>query len=49
MLAHISKIGNTTQEASFSATDSFVLLIHAMLMAARSLKNPRSDIFQSPQ
>jgi hypothetical protein len=33
---HISKTGDPTHEASFHATDSFMLLIHVMLKAARS-------------
>jgi len=36
MLPHISKIGDTTREASFNATGSIMLLIHAVLMAVRS-------------
>jgi len=36
MLPHISKSGDTTHEASFHATDPILLLIHAVLMAARS-------------
>ena len=38
MLPHISKTDDTTHEASFHATDSIMLLIHAVLMAARSYK-----------
>jgi len=36
MLPHTSKTGDATHEASFHATDSIMLLIHAVIMAARS-------------
>jgi len=36
MFPHINKTGDTTNEASFHATDPILLLIHAVLMAARS-------------
>jgi len=36
MLPHISKIGDATHEASFHATDSIMLLIDAVIMAAGS-------------
>jgi hypothetical protein len=36
MLPHIIKIGDTTQAASFHAIECIMLLIHAVLMAARS-------------
>jgi len=38
MLPHISRTGDTTHEASFHATCSIMLSIHAVLMAARSQK-----------
>ena len=39
MLPHISKTGDTTHGASFHATVSIILLIHAVLMAAGSQKH----------
>jgi len=36
MLPHITKTGDTTQEASFHATVFIMLLIHAVFMAVRS-------------
>ena len=48
MLPHITKTGDTTHEASLHATVSIMLLIHAVLTAARSQKT-HQIFFQSPQ
>ena len=39
MLAHISRTDDTTHEASFHATCSIMLLIHAVVMAADHTKH----------
>jgi hypothetical protein len=49
LFMHMSESCDTTHAASFHATVSITLLIPPVQMPARSLKNTRSDIFQSPQ